>query len=220
MTPTTAEDTNSRPATPPSPPRANQKVKTRNKHRCGCDDLNLQLCVGPRPGDFDAVLGRGGESNHHEGTKMFRAMVDSRRDDFVMATTNQQKQDIVMSCLACFKARGGRIVGKWKGLYYEASDQRQYSKVIQRLRERNMVQSAARAKGQPQCKPLSSNTWADEDAMVVDTISECLEDSSSSLSLNGLDLGIEPIAFHDVFADQLLPEGGEWHPGGQNAASG
>jgi hypothetical protein len=150
---------------------------------------------------------------------MFRAVVDSRRNDFVMTKTNQQKQDIVMSCLASFQARGGRIVGKWKGQYYEASEQRQYSKVIQRLRERSVVRSVTRANEQLQCIPLSANTFADGDVIGAYTISGCLEDSFTNSSTNGLDLGISPVSFHDVFVDQLLPEGEEWCPEGRNAAS-
>ncbi|CAB9522126.1 expressed unknown protein [Seminavis robusta] len=138
----------------PSSSRKNLVIKKTTKNRQMIKKgLDLSRCIGLKPGDLDCVLGRGGESNHHVGTKHFRALVDSRKQDFAKAITNREKADVVWGCIASHKANGGRIVGKWEGSYYEATADKQYNKVIQRLRERKKHPNAITKE---QCQPPPS----------------------------------------------------------------
>lgn len=98
--------------------------------------LDLNKCIGHQSGSKNAVLGRGGESNHHPGTIKFRDMVDVWKAQYEIAKSNTEKKAIVCKCLKEFRSTGGRIVGRWNKKYYEATDKKQYAKVIQRLREK------------------------------------------------------------------------------------
>lgn len=103
-----------------------------------CKDLDLDKCVGFEPKKKDAILGRGGGANHSKATIAFRALVDSYTSDYARAVTQKEKARTVWKCRSHFKAEGGRIVGRWKGRYYEATERRQYAKIIQRLREQKL----------------------------------------------------------------------------------
>ncbi|CAB9517714.1 expressed unknown protein [Seminavis robusta] len=99
--------------------------------------LDLSKPIGTKPGFHDVVIFRGGGTNHHPGSKAWRAMVDERKMDYIYAKTQKQKRAIVMECIHEHEASGGRYVGQYEGVYYVATEKKTYAKTIQRLRERS-----------------------------------------------------------------------------------
>jgi hypothetical protein len=99
--------------------------------------LDLTKPIGTKPGRRDVVAFRGGLTNHHGGSKEWRALVDERKLEYMYARSQKAKRAIVEECMQEHKARGGRYVGEWEGQLYEATYKKAYDKTIQRLRERN-----------------------------------------------------------------------------------
>jgi hypothetical protein len=99
--------------------------------------LDLTKPIGTEPGSRDVIVFRGGITNHHAGSKEWRALVDRRKLEYIFAGSRKTKQAIVVECMREHKAKGGRYVGAWKGQLYEATYEKAYNKTIQRLREQN-----------------------------------------------------------------------------------
>lgn len=95
----------------------------------------------PYPPDFvptvhHVICGRGKKSYGHCGNKNFLAIVSRHIDEYSLATTKQEKSDIVQSIVDGLEAKGGfvRLDAK-TGLYFQAEEGAGREKTSQALRD-------------------------------------------------------------------------------------
>lgn len=95
----------------------------------------------PYPPDFvptihHVICGRGKKSYGHCGNKNFLAIVAHHIDEYSLATTKQEKSDIVQSIVDGLEAKGGfvRLDAK-TGLYFQAEEGAGREKTSQALRD-------------------------------------------------------------------------------------
>ncbi|CAB9501661.1 expressed unknown protein [Seminavis robusta] len=97
--------------------------------------LDLNKPIGPERGALDAIIGRGGCSNHDVETIIYRNSVDPYKFEY-LCSSREDKLWLVDFVIDNFLAQGRRIVGKWQNQYYELTREGYEKKVKQRLRER------------------------------------------------------------------------------------
>lgn len=71
------------------------------------DNLVMEL----RP--HDVIMGRGLSANEYEGNKRLRKMVQTRRTDYVNATSRDGKQNVAREIIAAVRAQGGRFLRRY-----------------------------------------------------------------------------------------------------------
>lgn len=102
----------------------------------------------------DVLCGRGSGASEFTGSKRFRDLCNTRKEEYLKCTKNAEKDAIAKALLSQIKANGGRFLELQDktvdasivsgGTWVEISDKKAVSKVKQNLRQRDPIPAAAR----------------------------------------------------------------------------
>jgi hypothetical protein len=75
----------------------------------------------------DVLLGRGTGPNEHPGNRMFRSLVEQKKDEHMFCTSRSDKDQLVQDIIHAVSDRGGRFLRKEKRVKGKKKQKKQYS---------------------------------------------------------------------------------------------
>lgn len=99
------------------------------------------------PSKNDVLVGKGCVCNGHHGNKSYRALVDSRKRDYIAGTTTQRTY-LIQSIVGQVRAKGGKFLekDKFRNRWFDVGDSAAFKKTQTLLRRTSSTLRAKKVK--------------------------------------------------------------------------